>query len=126
MLTVFPTQLLASEQGIFFNISSARKLGGDLDFYKKIKTENDEIIKTLDEENNQYLNLSNEYKEKILFLEKDKEILKVRGDKFEDVYISTSKDLIKCKDNTPSRVSWYTYGVISTLIAITVGLFALK
>lgn len=122
---VFPIQLFASE-GIFLNLSSARNLAGELNFYKTVKADDDLVITELEKENNQYLQLSKEYENKILFLDKDKDILRTRGDKFENEYMSCSKSLIECKSNVPSRFVWFSSGILASLILTTVIIYGTK
>jgi hypothetical protein len=100
----------------FTNISSARKSAADIDYTLKTQAKSNTIISLLKDENSKYFNLSNQYVGKITFLEKDKEILKKRGDDFEKVYTTCSKDLIDCELSKPSRFTWFCAGFLSAFI----------
>lgn len=126
MILVTATQSLAANEGVFFNLSSARKLAIDIDYYKSSKGNDTLLINTLKESNNKYLALSTEHTNKILLLEKDKVILKTRGDKFEEDFTSCSVNLVKCKDDQTSKLTWFGVGFGSALLIIIVGLFATK
>lgn len=123
---VFPTQLLAASllpnKGIFFNATTATKLAATLDYSKKKIDNDDKLISTLAATNGKLLNLSDEYKLKITGLEKDKDIYKTRGDKFEGVYTTCTKELQDCNDSKPSRLVWYGAGVVSSLVLV-LGIF---
>lgn len=116
---VFPTsQALAANKGIFFSHSTAKRLASQIDYCNKTKTNDENIIYNLDLENKNLYSLNDKYKEKITGLELDKEILKVRGDKFETEFNNCGTDLTKCMENKPSRLTWFGAGVITTLLSI--------
>lgn len=121
-----PTQSLAASEGIFFNISSARKLAADIDYYKIKKATDKVIIDTLKESNNKLLELSTVHEDKIVEIEKDKVIYKIRGDKFEDLFTKCSSSLQDCENSKPSRLVWFSSGVIGTLVFGIVALFLVK
>lgn len=73
-----------------------------------------------------YYNLSNEYKDKIDLLNKDKVDLTLRGDRFEKVYTTCVNDLNKCTEAKPSRLVWYGAGVVSTLVLGLLTVFMIK
>ena len=121
---VIPLQSFANETlGIFSNLSTAKIIAGDINFYKQNKAENEVIINVLEEESRNYLTLSNEYKSKIDLLDIDKGILRTRGDKFENVYMSCSNSLVQCKEDTPSRYVWFSLGALTTIILGLTGIY---
>lgn len=119
---VLTTPSLAGEV-IFINLSSSRTLAGELHYLKTNKAENEMIINVLESESNQYLLLSNAYEKKITFLDQDKAILRTRGDKFETAFMDTSKSLIQCKEDTPSRFVWFSVGAITSVVLGLTGIF---
>lgn len=72
------------------------------------------------------MNLSETYKEKLMMVEQDKEIYKVRGDKFEKEFSTCSDELGKCMANTPSRATWFGIGFVSAVVLGTAAAVAIK
>jgi hypothetical protein len=119
-------QSVQASDGIFFNISTAKRLATDIDYYKKTKVNDDKIIYSLKDETNKYLLLTKEFETKIKYLELDKTELKTRGDKFEKVYTTCTDDLKKCEESKPSRLTWFGVGFVSALIVGIVSAFAFR
>ena len=80
----------------------------------------------MEDESSEYLKLSNEYKSKVFYLEDDKKILRTRGDKFEEVFLTCSNNLLTCKDEKPSRFVWFSLGALTTTILGLTGIYFLK
>jgi hypothetical protein len=119
-------QSVQASEGIFFNLSTAKKLATDIDYYKKTKANDDKIIYSLKDETNKYLTLSQKYEGKITGLELDKDIYKTRGDKLEKEFSTCSKQLSDCEESKPSRFVWFGVGFISALVVGIVSAFAFR
>ena len=126
VLALLQPYTVIANDGIFLNTSSARKVASELDYCFKSQAKDANIISLLKEENNKYLKLSDTYKEKVSLIQKDKEILKKRGDDFEKQYKATSKDLNECIENTPSRLVWYGIGFLTAFILGVGTIFMIK
>jgi hypothetical protein len=109
------TQSLAVD-GIFFNVSSSKKLAADIDFYNKTIINNNAVIVKLKDANVNLLDLSKEYKTKTEALILDKGVLLARGDNFEKIFNTCSKELNECIESRPSRAVWFGSGVIASLV----------
>jgi hypothetical protein len=126
MALATPSLAINVPEAIYLNLSSSRVLGAEINFYKTNKAENEMIISVLENESAQYLHLSNEYEQKIILLDQDKTILRTRGDKFEGAFMDTSKSLVQCKDDTPSRFVWFSVGAITSVVLGLTGIFLIK
>lgn len=59
-------------------------------------------------------------------LTQDKADLSKLSDEYKQRYIKTNEQLTKCNTNVPSRMTWFSYGVISSLVLILASIFVLK
>lgn len=83
-------------------------------------------LSLIDQQNNKYLLLSDEYIKKISLLDKDKNIYKIRGDKFEIEFDKCNNDLGKCLESKPSRFTWFGAGFISACVVGIAGIILIK
>lgn len=119
---VIPTQSLASNTGIFINVSTAKKILLDTK-YCKITEQKLTVCNDTTKSQSELLQLRSDY---ITGLEKDKIDLKVVSEDYKTRYINTNDELQKAKIEQPSRTTWFTVGVISTLVVSLVVMFLVK
>jgi len=126
LITVILTQSVqAANNGIFLSEESAKLLIVDLEYQKKTLTNQEQQITILKDENINLFRISEQYQLKIDGLTKDKEIHKVRAEKFEKGFTETSKALTDCKNDTPSKLSWFGIGFVTAIILGTAAAFAI-
>ena len=111
LTAIFPTQSFSGE-GIFLNLTSARKVVTELKYCDLTKQRLDICQK-------QYstirtLNTSNE--KLVAGLTKDKIDLNFVANDFEQKLIEKNKQLTDLRESQPSRVVWYGAGVITALV----------
>lgn len=53
---------------------------------------------------------------KVSGLQLDKEVYRKESDRFKDLYVAADKERVEAVNNTPSRIRWFTIGVLTTLI----------
>jgi hypothetical protein len=111
---------------LVFDAPVAAKIAATIDYSNKALANDIEVISGLKEKNDKLTTLSEEFKSKAEFLEKDKVILKTRGDGFEDAYTKTVAELVKSEQSKPSRLVWFGSGVVTTLILGVVSIFLIK
>lgn len=122
----FLIQPAIAEQGIFLNISTAKKLASTLEFNQKLLNNQQTIIDNITIENIELNKKSIEQTNKIEGLVQDRTSLQSRGDKFEKQYTNCNEDFQIVKDSMPSRYTWFSTGFVSAMILGLVGLFFLK
>lgn len=125
ILTATPVKLYAID-GIFFNYSSAKKLGIDLKFYKtnypiliEKNSINENIIKTLKEQkdNNDIL---------ITNLQNDKKEYEKITTTYKENLTKSNKELNDCNNDKPSKLTWFSLGFVSSIILAVLLNFTIK
>lgn len=111
-----------AEDLCFKNISSARNAATDL-LKGRYSSEKLPVI-TLQRD---LLKIKTDDLEKIS-LNKDTEIkiYKSQSDEYKVLYTDTARELNDIKTKIPSRYTWFTAGVLATIVAFTIGFFAIK
>lgn len=112
--------------GIFMNASTAKNVAVELKYCRAnipILKEDVDLCNTQIEVKKEQISVLT--KEKLGLLE-DKKLLIETKDSYQKELINKNKELQTCKDNTPSRFTWFASGVISTLVVGIVGLFLIK
>lgn len=112
--------LALSNEGIFLNYSSSKKIVSDLKFYtvNYPKIEQKYTICT-----EQYLNANKNLASTEQLLSgcnKDKDDLKGVSKEFQDKFSDCSNKLDKCEKEKPSRVTWFAIGATTTAIITTI------
>jgi len=110
----------------FKNNSAAKNAAAQVDYLIKTNKNNTDIINGLSSVNTQLNAESAQKDQKINLLLTDKTELQQRGDAFEKDYKDTSDKLVKCTENTPSRLNWFGYGFMAAIILGVLGAFAIK
>ncbi len=116
----------ALSDGLLFDEKVSKQILSDLDYQNKTIDSQDKQIENLNKLTIDLYRLSDEFKLKIEGLEKDKTLLKDRGDSFEKSYKDTSKKLDECKEDKPSRFTWFALGFLTAVITGTVAAFSLS
>jgi hypothetical protein len=119
LLTVtFPTQSFSSE-GLFFNVSSSRKLLTELKYADVIK----QRFTVCQQQYSSISSLNASNERLVVGLTKDKVDLTVVAGEFEKRLLETNKLLIAEKESKPSRLVWYGLGAITAVVLGLVGAF---
>jgi hypothetical protein len=118
LIVTLVTPSLASE-GIFLNISSARKVVTELQYGDVVKQRL--FICQQQYSTSKSINTTNETL--IIGLNKDKVVLTGVSEEFEKRLLDTNKQLIAEKESKPSRFVWYGVGFITAVILGLVGAF---
>ena len=116
-----PQNLLAASDGVFLNHSTAIQIAEDLTFYKTNYPKLEKMYYLCDKETEFYKKGISNKEETITALNKDKDDLKFTTNEFKDKYESTNTKLAECINKTPSKLTWFSVGVISTLVTIVLG-----
>jgi hypothetical protein len=132
IITLIPLQAIPAQSedqtpittGI--TLDTARKITSEYYFSLEKNKFYEKKIFLLSEQNNKYLLLSDEYIKKISLLEKDKDVYKVRGDRFEEEYNKCSDGFNKCTESKPSRFTWFGVGFVSACIVGITGIVLIK
>jgi hypothetical protein len=123
MATPAPSWSAEKEKGVFFSYSTAERLYVDLKFLKADTADKATRGTLSDRDRKLADSLLTIGDVKIKGLTQDKEEYRKEADKLRDLYIKADQDRVKAENAAPSRLCWFTAGVIATLAAI-VGAFA--
>lgn len=121
-----PSQLLASEVGIFANTSTARLVLTDLKVCKEqIPYYQTQIEATGVERDllKQKVNLIITQRENLL---SDNAELNKQKTEFKAAYLQTNESMNKLKESTPSRFTWFGIGAITMAVAVIASFFVVK
>jgi len=110
----------------YISIDMSRTITTNFDFCIQKNNFYESQITLLDNKNLNLIQLSDSYKEKLLFVEADKEIFRERGDKFEIEYSICADELNKCQVETPSKFTWFGVGFVSAAVLGIVGIVLVK
>jgi hypothetical protein len=115
-----------SDKDIFMNGSTARRLVGDLKYCNQTIKDQGTLLKNCQTSNQLADKEISTLKETRENLKSDLTLVTTAKDEYKELYVTTNNELIKEREDKPSRFTWFSLGGLTALILGVIAAIAVK
>lgn len=116
VLLTFLASPACAQPELFFNMSSAYKLNGDLKYYKQKATDEEKKYSLCDKDRKLAEGEIKQLNLKSSTLQEDLKIVTQAKDDYKDLYVKADQARLKAEEDKPSRMTWFGAGFLSAVV----------